>query len=528
MQFTKTIKGQEAKEKLMAGVDMLVDAVKVTMGAKGRNVIITNKHIDPHVTKDGVTVARSVKPIDPVEKAGADIIRQAANKTVKEVGDGTTSSSLLAQSIVKRGLNAIKNGSNPIEIKTGIEMGVAAVVPFIKKFSKEISNRESLKAIATISANGDEFIGDLISGVVDKIGKEGEIKVVNGSTADTYADVIEGMVVERGYASPYFSNNKKMESEYENPLIFAVDFDVKQISDLLPLMESAIPTQRPIVLFIRDIQGEALSTLVMNKVQSSAPFLVVKSPGFGQSVTEYLMDISVMTGAALISDDFGLNIKNAKAEHAGTCSKIISDNYKTVIMSGNGNPDAIENRIKQIKMSIEDAPNESLKLQLQRRLVSLNNGIGIVYVGGLTDVEVGEKKDRIDDAVCATKASLEEGVVAGGGITYIAILEHIEKPVFSSQSQQIGFEIVMDAITDPFKQICENAGLNSNDMIEAISLTEYPTGINVKSGELCDMIESGIIDPAKVTRVALENAASVACSILTCEVVVYENEGGQA
>lgn len=528
MTATKVIKGEEAKKRLKAGVDALVDAVKVTLGAKGRNVVIARRGNYPHVTKDGVTVARSVMPIDLVEKAGADMVRQAANQTAQLAGDGTSSSSVLAQYMIEYGLEAIDKGANPVGVKAGIEKAVKSIVNAIKSMALPIEDKEKLSAVATISANGDKVIGDLVADVVYRVGKDGEVKIADSQDHTTYSDIIEGMVVESGYMSPYFGNNKKMEAEYENPLIFCVDFELKNMDLALPLLESVIKEKRAFVIFCRDAVGEFLSTMIMNKHKHNLPVTVVKAPGFGSSITEYLMDIAIMTGATLISDDFGLNIKNAKAEHGGTCDKIVIDQYKSVIIGGNTNQEAFEKRKEQIKTEIEKAPNESIKNQLKRRLAAMSSGIGIIYVGGLSDVEVKEKKDRFDDAICATKASLEEGIVAGGGTTYLEALNNTEITLLEGSDEVAGYNVVWSAVKMPFTWICKNAGKNPDEVMAKIEELKYPNGYDMKADKYCDLIANGIIDPAKVTRVALENAASVAAALLTCEAVVVEDEGGEA
>lgn len=531
MTATKVIRGKEAKEKLKAGVDTLVDAVKVTLGAKGRNVVIARKGNYPHVTKDGVTVARSVMPLDLVEKAGADMVRQAANQTAQLAGDGTSTSSVLAQYIISYGLKAIDKGANPTSVKSGIEKMVKFITDAIKSMAIDVSDKNVLSSVAIISANGDKEIGEMVADVVYRVGKDGEVKIAESQDHTTYSDIIDGMVVESGYMSPYFSNNKKMEAEYENPLIFCIDFELKNMDSMLPLLESILSeyknNARPFVIFCRDAIGEFLSTMVMNKHQRGLPVVVVKSPGFGNSITEYLMDIAIMTGATLISDDFGVNVKNATYNDAGTCDKIVIDQYKSVIIGGQTNQDAFEKRKEQIKAEIEKAPNESIKVQLKKRLSAMSSGIGIIYVGGLSDVEVKEKKDRFDDAVCAAKASLEEGVVAGAGMAYLEAIERMEVQQFEDSSELEGANVVQNAIKMPFYWICTNAGKKPDEILRNTNTSPYPFGYDVKLDRYCNLIESGIIDPAKVTRVALENAASVAAALLTCEAVVVEDEGGE-
>lgn len=545
MSNTRLLKGEEAKTRLKAGIDMLADAVKVTLGAAGRNVVISHGGGDPHLTKDGVTVAKSIRPEDPVERAGAYMVRQAASKTANDAGDGTSTSIVLSQSLITAGLSAIKNGANPMQIKTGIEKGLSVVKDIIKTNSMQITDSKDLENIAIISANGDEKMGKLIAGVVGRVGKTGEVKVQYSKTSETTAEIVDGMVIDRGFTSPYFATNAKMEAEYENVLVAVIDFEVVKIAEIMHLMESVVNkiqqdetqgTKTALLIIARNIEGEALSTLLMNKVKHQMPFVVVKAPGFGTAITEILEDICIVTGAALISDDHGLNVKNANIDHVGICEKVIVTKDRTVLIGGHGNQAAIDNRYKMLETLVSEAKSEREASPYQRRLSAMRDGVGIVYVGGTTDVEAGEKKDRIDDAICATKAALEEGVVAGGGVTYLKCVDTIQvknklgshKILTENKGEEIGIEILMHALQSPFNQIMDNAGLDTKDIYSRLSKLNYPMGYDLKSNQFVNMIEAGIIDPAKVSRVALENAVSVACAVLTSEAVSYVVEEGKA
>ena len=517
----------EAREGLKRGVDELANAVKVTLGPKGRNVVIKNHFGEITVTKDGVSVAKEVEPKDPLENIGANMVKEVASKTNQLAGDGTTTATVLAQAILKEGLKNIAAGSNPIDLKKGIDKAVIAVVEHLNTNSVKVdSSVEKIRQIATISANNDKFIGDLIAHAFEKIGNEGVITVEESKSSETYVDIIEGMSFDRGYVSPYFvTNQEKMVIEYEEPLIMITDKKITNFNSLINVLESALPTGRPFIIIADDYESEVMKNLVLNKLKGGLNLAVVKAPGFGDRRKAMLEDIAILTGAEIISTETGIELEGTNVSMLGSCKKIRIDKDNTLIMNGLGDPDVIKARVEQIKGSIANAKLPYDKSKLEERLAKLTNGVGVLYVGAASEVEMKEKKDRVDDALHATKAAIEEGVVPGGGIALLNAVRSITredmayiKSIFNDEL--IGFNLLLKACESPLRTIVENAGLNGDVIINEIDKSADEIGYDAKNQEYVNMIEAGIIDPKKVTRVALENAASVSGMILTTEAVI--------
>ena len=517
----------EAREGLKRGVDELANAVKVTLGPKGRNVVIKNHFGEITVTKDGVSVAKEVEPKDPLENIGANMVKEVASKTNQLAGDGTTTATVLAQAILKEGLKNIAAGSNPIDLKKGIDKAVIAVVEHLNANTVKVdSSVEKIRQIATISANNDKFIGDLIAHAFEKIGNEGVITVEESKSSETYVDIIEGMSFDRGYVSPYFvTNQEKMVIEYEEPLIMITDKKITNFNSLINVLESALPTGRPFIIIADDYESEVMKNLVLNKLKGGLNLAVVKAPGFGDRRKAMLEDIAILTGAEIISTETGIELEGTNVSMLGSCKKIRIDKDNTLIMNGLGDPDVIKARVEQIKGSIANAKLPYDKSKLEERLAKLTNGVGVLYVGAASEVEMKEKKDRVDDALHATKAAIEEGVVPGGGIALLNAVRSITredmayiKSIFNDEL--IGFNLLLKACESPLRTIVENAGLNGDVIINEIDKSADEIGYDAKNQEYVNMIEAGIIDPKKVTRVALENAASVSGMILTTEAVI--------
>ena len=517
----------EAREGLKRGVDELANAVKVTLGPKGRNVVIKNHFGEITVTKDGVSVAKEVEPKDPLENIGANMVKEVASKTNQLAGDGTTTATVLAQAILKEGLKNIAAGSNPIDLKKGIDKAVIAIVKHLNENAIKVdSSIETIRQIATISANNDQFIGDLIANAFEKIGNEGVITVEESKSSETYVDIIEGMSFDRGYVSPYFvTNQEKMVIEYEEPLIMITDKKITNFNSLINVLESALPTGRPFIIIADDYESEVMKNLVLNKLKGGLNLAVVKAPGFGDRRKAMLEDIAILTGAELISTETGIELEGANVSMLGSCEKIRIDKDNTLIMNGLGDPDVIKARVEQIKGSIANAKLPYDKSKLEERLAKLTNGVAVLHVGAASEVEMKEKKDRVDDALHATKAAIEEGVVPGGGIALLNAIRSIIredmtyiKSIFNDEL--IGFNLLLKACESPLRTIVENAGLNGDVIINEIDKSADEIGYDAKNQEYVNMIKAGIIDPKKVTRVALENAASVSGMILTTEAVI--------
>ncbi|TDP58259.1 chaperonin GroEL [Flavobacterium dankookense] len=522
----------EARDGLKRGVDALANAVKVTLGPKGRNVIISKSFGGPTVTKDGVSVAKEIELKDPLENMGAQMVKEVASKTNDLAGDGTTTATVLAQAIVKEGLKNVAAGANPMDLKRGIDKAVEAIVADLGKQAQEVgSSSEKIKQVASISANNDEVIGDLIATAFGKVGKEGVITVEEAKGTDTYVDVVEGMQFDRGYLSPYFvTNPEKMNVELENPYILLYDKKVSSLKELLPVLEPVAQSGKPLLIIAEDVDGEALSTLVVNKLRGALKIAAVKAPGFGDRRKAMLEDIAILTGGTVIAEESGYTLENATLEMLGTAEKISIDKDNTTIVNGAGNADLIKNRVNQIKGQMETTTSDYDKEKLQERLAKLAGGVAVLYVGAASEVEMKEKKDRVDDALHATRAAVEEGIVAGGGVALLRAKSALTSIKADNADEATGIQIVFRAVESPLRTIVENAGLEGSVVVAKVSEGKENFGYNAKTDEYVDMLKAGIIDPKKVTRVALENAASVAGMILTTECALIdikeENAGG--
>jgi chaperonin GroEL len=514
----------EARDGLKRGVDALANAVKVTLGPKGRNVIISKSFGGPTVTKDGVSVAKEVELKDPLENMGAQMVKEVASKTNDLAGDGTTTATVLAQAIVKEGLKNVAAGANPMDLKRGIDKAVEAIVADLGKQAQEVgSSSEKIKQVASISANNDEVIGDLIATAFGKVGKEGVITVEEAKGTDTYVDVVEGMQFDRGYLSPYFvTNPEKMNVELENPYILLYDKKVSSLKELLPVLEPVAQSGKPLLIIAEDVDGEALSTLVVNKLRGALKIAAVKAPGFGDRRKAMLEDIAILTGGTVIAEESGYTLENATLEMLGTAEKISIDKDNTTIVNGAGNADLIKNRVNQIKGQMETTTSDYDREKLQERLAKLAGGVAVLYVGAASEVEMKEKKDRVDDALHATRAAVEEGIVAGGGVALLRAKATLTSIKADNADEATGIQIVSRAVESPLRTIVENAGLEGSVVVAKVSEGKENFGYNAKTDEYVDMLKAGIIDPKKVTRVALENAASVAGMILTTECALIE------
>ena len=514
----------EARDGLKRGVDALANAVKVTLGPKGRNVIIGKSFGGPNVTKDGVTVAKEIELKDPLENMGAQMVKEVASKTNDLAGDGTTTATVLAQAIVKEGLKNVAAGANPMDLKRGIDKAVEAIVADLAKQAKVVgSDSEKIKQIASISANNDEVIGELIANAFAKVGKEGVITVEEAKGTDTYVDVVEGMQFDRGYLSPYFvTNPEKMEAELESPYILLYDKKVSSLKELLPVLEPIAQTGKPLLIIAEDVDGEALSTLVVNKLRGALKIAAVKAPGFGDRRKAMLEDIAILTGGTVISEERGYTLENTTLEMLGTAKRVTIDKDNTTIVSGAGEADMIKNRVNQIKGQMEATTSDYDKEKLQERLAKLAGGVAVLYVGAASEVEMKEKKDRVDDALHATRAAVEEGIVAGGGVALLRAKNILSTITADNSDEKTGIQIISRAIEAPLRTIVENAGLEGSVVVAKVSEGSGDFGYNAKTDEYVDMLKAGIIDPKKVTRIALENAASVAGMILTTECALID------
>lgn len=514
----------EARDGLKRGVDALANAVKVTLGPKGRNVIIGKSFGAPTVTKDGVSVAKEVELKDALENMGAQMVKEVASKTNDLAGDGTTTATVLAQAIVKEGLKNVAAGANPMDLKRGIDKAVEAIVADLQKQSKEVgSTTEKIKQVASISANNDEVIGELIAEAFGKVGKEGVITVEEAKGTDTYVDVVEGMQFDRGYLSPYFvTNPEKMETELENPYILLYDKKISSLKELLPVLEPVAQSGKPLLIIAEDVDGEALSTLVVNKLRGALKIAAVKAPGFGDRRKAMLEDIAILTGGTVISEESGHTLENATLDYLGTSEKITIDKDNTTIVNGAGNAELIKNRVNQIKAQMETTTSDYDREKLQERLAKLAGGVAVLYVGAASEVEMKEKKDRVDDALHATRAAVEEGIVAGGGVALLRAKSVLSKIKADNADETTGIQIVSRAVESPLRTIVENSGLEGSVIVAKVTEGKGDFGYNAKTDEYVDMLKAGIIDPKKVTRVALENAASVAGMILTTECALVD------
>ena len=508
----------ESRNGLKRGVDKLANAVKVTLGPKGRNVVIGKKFGAPVITKDGVTVAKEIELTDPLENMGAQLVKEVASKTATEAGDGTTTATVLAQAIMTSGMKSIATGVNPIDLKKGIDKAVDVVVENLKAMSQIVADDDTIKQVATISANNDSSIGELIAHAVKIVGKDGVITVEEAKGMETELKTVEGLQFDRGYLSPYFATNaEKMEAEMENPIILIYEKKISLMSDLLPILEKAVSTGRPLLIIAEDVEQEALATLVVNRVRAGLKVCAVKAPGFGDKRKEMLKDIAILTGGTALFEEMGHKLEEAELSHLGEAAKIVVGKDTCTIIDGAGDKDAIVERIKEIKSQIDLAKSDLEKEKLQDRLAKLTGGVAILYIGAASEVEMKEKKDRVDDALHATRAAVEEGIVAGGGVALIRCLHLLETLKGDTDDETVGIQIIKRAIEEPLRQICINAGVEGAVVIEQVRNGLSDFGYNARTGEYVNMIASGIIDPTKVTRVALQNAASVASMIMTTE-----------
>ncbi len=514
----------DARDGLKRGVDALANAVKVTLGPKGRNVIIGRSFGAPIVTKDGVSVAKEIELENPLENMGAQMVKEVASKTNDLAGDGTTTATVLAQAIVKEGLKNVAAGANPMDLKRGIDKAVKAIVKDLAKQSKEVKNSsEKIKQVASISANNDETIGDLIAKAFSKVGKEGVITVEEAKGMDTYVDVVEGMQFDRGYLSPYFvTDSEKMITDLENPYVLLYDKKVSTMKDLLPVLEPVAQSGKPLLIIAEDVDGEALATLVVNKLRGSLKIAAVKAPGFGDRRKAMLEDIAILTGGTVVSEERGFTLENTTLEMLGTAERITIDKDNSTIVNGAGDKNLIKNRVNQIKAQIESTTSDYDKEKLQERLAKLAGGVAVLYVGAASEVEMKEKKDRVDDALHATRAAVEEGIVAGGGVALVRAKAALDKITTENLDETTGIQIVARAIEAPLRTIVENAGGEGSVVVNKVSEGKKDFGYDAKSETYVDMLKAGIIDPKKVTRIALENAASVAGMILTTECALVD------
>jgi len=515
----------EARDALKRGVDILANAVKVTLGPKGRHVIIDKKFGSPAITKDGVTVAKEIELKDPIENMGAQMVKEVASKTADIAGDGTTTATVLAQAIVTAGIKNVAAGANPMDLKRGIDKAVAKVVENLKTQSQAIGDdNNKIKQVAAISANNDEVIGSLIAEAMEKVGKDGVITVEEAKGTETEVKTVEGMQFDRGYLSPYFvTNADKMEVELENPYILIYDKKISSMKELLPILEKQVQTGKPLLIIAEDLDGEALATLVVNKIRGSLKVAAVKAPGFGDRRKAMLEDIAILTGGTVISEERGYKLENADLTYLGTAEKIVVDKDNTTVINGSGKSEEIQSRVSQIKAQIETTTSDYDKEKLQERLAKLSGGVAVLYIGAASEVEMKEKKDRVDDALHATRAAVEEGIVAGGGVAFIRAVESLVDLKGANEDENTGIQIIRRAIEEPLRQICENAGIEGSIVVQKVKEGKTDFGYNARTDKYENLIGAGVIDPTKVGRVALENAASIAAMLLTTECVLADD-----
>ncbi len=512
-----------ARDRVKRGVDKLANAVKVTLGPKGRNVVIDKKFGAPTVTKDGVSVAKEIELKDAVENMGAQLVKEVASKTADSAGDGTTTATVLAQAIFSFGIKNVAAGANPMDLKRGIDKAVEAVVANLREQSRNIESSNEVSQVATISANNDEEIGKMIADAMEKVGKDGVITVEEAKGTETEVKLVEGMQFDRGYQSPYFvTDTERMVAELENPFILIYDKKISSMKELLPILEAVAQTGKPLLIISEDVEGEALATLVVNKIRGSLKIAAVKAPGFGDRRKAMLEDIAVLTGGTVISEERGYKLENATLDDMGTAEKISIDKDNTTIVNGAGSKEDIHGRINQIKSQIENTTSDYDKEKLQERLAKLSGGVAILYIGAATEVEMKEKKDRVDDALHATRAAVQEGVVAGGGVALVRAIKALDNVQTQNEDQATGVNIIKIALESPLRVIVENAGQEGSVVIQKIKEGENDFGYNARTDEYQHLIQAGVIDPTKVTRLALENAASIAALLLTTECVIAD------
>jgi len=515
---------QDARQRMLKGVDILANAVKVTLGPKGRNVVLDKSFGAPRITKDGVTVAKEIELADKFENMGAQMVREVASKTNDEAGDGTTTATVLAQAIVREGSKAVAAGMNPMDLKRGIDLAVESVIDSVRKLSKKVSTSAEIAQVGTISANGDSEVGSMIAAAMEKVGNEGVITVEEAKGLHTELDVVEGMQFDRGYTSPYFvTNADKMTCDLDNPYILIHEKKLSGLQPLLPVLESIVQSSRPLLIIAEDIEGEALATLVVNKLRGGLKVAAVKAPGFGDRRKAMLEDIAILTNGQVISEDLGIKLENVSLEMLGTAKKVAITKEETTIVEGAGSKKDIQGRCGQIRAQIEETSSDYDKEKLQERLAKLAGGVAVINVGGATEIEVKEKKDRVDDALHATRAAVEEGVVPGGGTALLYATKKLDKLTVANHDQQVGIDIVKRALQAPVRQIAENAGVDGSVVVgKLLEQKDTSRGYNAQTDEYVDMFKAGIIDPTKVVRTALQDAASVAGLLVTTEAMVAE------
>jgi len=512
----------DARGSLKAGVDKLANAVRVTLGPKGRNVVIEKKFGAPTVTKDGVTVAKEIELENKLENVGAQMVREVASKTSDVAGDGTTTATILAQSIVNEGIKNVTAGASPMSIKRGIDAASKAVVEAIKGQSKDLPDSKQIAQVATISANDDTEIGEKIAEAMEKVGKDGVITVEESKTAETFLETVEGMQFDRGYLSPYFvTNSESMDAEMEDPYVLIHDKKISSMKDLLPLLEKVVQTGKPVLIIAEDVEGEALATLVVNKLRGTFKVLAVKAPGFGDRRKAMLEDIAVLTGGTVISEDAGYKLENANLDYLGTAKRVVSDKDNTTVVDGGGSTDAIKARINEIKVQVDKTSSDYDREKLQERLAKLSGGVAVINVGAATEVEMKEKKARVEDALHATRAAVEEGIIPGGGVALLRSIDSLKK-VKVDDEQKVGVDIMRRALEEPIRQIATNAGAEASIVVQNVRNGKDDYGFDARIDDYVNMFAAGIIDPAKVARVAVENAASIAGMILTTEAAITE------
>ncbi|MGA0561115.1 chaperonin GroEL [Ancylobacter sp. VNQ12] len=516
--------GSDARDKMLRGVDILANAVKVTLGPKGRNVVIDKSFGAPRITKDGVTVAKEIELEDKFENMGAQMVREVASKTNDLAGDGTTTATVLAQAIVREGVKAVAAGMNPMDLKRGIDLAAGEAIKDIQKRSKKVKNTDEVAQVGTISANGDASIGEMIAGAMQKVGNEGVITVEEAKTAETELDVVEGMQFDRGYLSPYFvTNAEKMTVDLEDPYLLIFDKKLSGLQPILPVLEAVVQSGKPLVIVAEDVEGEALATLVVNKLRGGLKVAAVKAPGFGDRRKAMLEDIAILTGGQVISEELGIKLESVNLAMLGRAKKIVIEKEKTTIVDGVGKKKDIEGRVAQIKSQIEETTSDYDREKLQERLAKLAGGVAVIRVGGATEVEVKEKKDRIDDALNATRAAVEEGIVPGGGIALLRAKKAVEKLSSDNPDIQAGIKIVLKALEAPIRQISENSGVEGSIVVGKVQESKDQNfGFNAQTEQFVDMIAAGIVDPAKVVRTALQDAASIAGLLITTEAMVAD------
>ena len=524
MSAKEVIFGQEARERMLQGVDILANAVKVTLGPKGRNVVLEKSFGAPRITKDGVTVAKEIELEDKFENMGAQMVREVASKTSDTAGDGTTTATLLAQAIVKEGAKSVAAGANPMDLKRGVDLAVAAVINELKSKAKKVTSSEEIAQVGTISANGDPEIGKMIAKAMQKVGNEGVITVEEAKALETELDVVEGMQFDRGYISPYFiTDADKMRVELESPYILIYEKKLSNLQTILPLLEAVVQSGKPLLVIAEDVEGEALATLVVNKLRGGLKVAAVKAPGFGDRRKAMLQDIAVLTGGQVISEDLGIKLENVALDMLGRAKKVVITKDDTTIVAGAGKKADIEARVAQIRQQIEDTTSDYDKEKLQERLAKLAGGVAVIKVGGSTEIEVKERKDRVDDALNATRAAVEEGILPGGGVALIRSQKVLDRLNTANEDQKVGVNIVRRALQAPARQIAENAGEDGAVVVGKITDKDvYAFGFNAATGEYGDLVKQGVIDPAKVVRNALQGAASVAALLITTEAMVAE------